>query len=66
MAMIYSKAHRVLVWLGETADDVEGALEDIQRAVNEESTEHLNKTINHNAIINLLQRRWFQHIWVRQ
>jgi len=39
MAMIYSKAHRVLVWLGETADDIDGALEDIQRAANKEFTE---------------------------
>jgi hypothetical protein len=66
MAMIYSKAHRVLVWLGETADDVEGALEDIQRAANEESTEGSNKKINEKAIFNLLQRQWFQRIWVRE
>ncbi|KUJ21848.1 ankyrin [Mollisia scopiformis] len=66
MAMIYSKAHRVLVWLGETADDIEGALEDIQRAANEESTEVSNKKINEKAISNLLQRQWFQRIWVLQ
>jgi hypothetical protein len=65
MAMIYSKAHRVLVWLGETADDVEGALEDIQYAANEESFERSNKKINQKAIFNLLQRPWFQRIWVR-
>jgi hypothetical protein len=41
MAMIYSKANRILVWLGETVDDIEGALEDIQCAANEESTEGL-------------------------
>jgi Heterokaryon incompatibility protein (HET) len=51
MAMIYSKAHRVLVWLGETANDIEGALEDIQRAANEESAERLNKEINQKAIL---------------
>ena len=66
MAMIYSKAHRVLVWLGETADDIEGALEDIQHAANQESTEHLNKKMNKKAILNLLQRGWFQRIWVRE
>jgi hypothetical protein len=66
MAMIYSKAHRVLVWLGETADNIEGALEDIQRAANEESTERSNKKINQEAISNLLQRPWFQRIWVRE
>ena len=66
MAMIYSKAHRVLVWLGQTADDVEGALQDIQRAANEESTEYSNKKMNQKAIFNLLQRPWFQRIWVRE
>jgi hypothetical protein len=65
MAMIYSKAHRILVWLGEATDDIEGALEDIQRAANEESTKHSNKKINEKAIFNLLQRQWFQRIWVR-
>jgi hypothetical protein len=52
--------------LGETADDVEEALEDIQRAANKEYTEHSNKTMNHNAIVKLLQWGWFQRIWVRQ
>jgi hypothetical protein len=66
MAMIYSKACRVLVWLGETADDIEGALEDIQRAANEDPTERSSKKINEKAIFNLLQREWFQRIWVRQ
>jgi len=66
MAMIYSKAYRVLVWLGETTDDIEGALEDIQRAANDESTEHSNKKMNEKAIFNLLQRQWFQRIWVRE
>jgi Heterokaryon incompatibility protein (HET) len=66
MAMIYSKAHRVLVWLGETADNIEGAFEDIQRAANEESTEGSNKKMNEKAILNLLQRQWFQRIWVRE
>lgn len=66
MAMIYSKAHRVLVWLGETADDVEGALESIQGAANEESTEYLNKNVNQKLISKLLLRPWFQRIWVRE
>ena len=64
--MIYSKAYRVLVWLRETADDIEGALEDIQRAANEESLERSSKEMNQKAIFNLLQRPWFQRIWVRE
>jgi len=58
--MIYSKAYRVLVWLRETADDIEGALEGIQRTANKESTERLNKEINQKAIFNLLRQPWFQ------
>lgn len=65
MAIIYNKANRVLVWLGDTADDVEGALEDIQRAAKEGSDEDLDQTINTKAIFRLLQRPWFQRIWVR-
>jgi hypothetical protein len=64
MAMIYSKAHRVLVWLGETTTDVEGALEDIQRAASEDSIELWSEKVNEKVIFNLLQREWFQRIWV--
>ncbi|KAH7370656.1 hypothetical protein BKA65DRAFT_418335 [Rhexocercosporidium sp. MPI-PUGE-AT-0058] len=66
MAIIYSKAHRVLVWLGETVGNVDGALEDIQRAAYKESTEGLNEKVNEEAIFHLLQREWFQRIWVVQ
>jgi Heterokaryon incompatibility protein (HET) len=66
MAKIYSKATRVLIWLGETAGDIEGALEDIRLAANEESIERLKKEINQQAILNLLQRPWFRRIWVRE
>ncbi|KIM97262.1 hypothetical protein OIDMADRAFT_130946, partial [Oidiodendron maius Zn] len=65
MAMIYSKASRVLVWLGETVD-MEGALEDIRRAANEVSAERSHKNINEKAIVRLLQQGWFQRIWVLQ
>ena len=54
MAMIYSKAHWVLVWLGEAADDIEGALEDIQHAANGEFAKRSNKKMNQKAIFNLL------------
>lgn len=66
MAMIYSKANRVLVWLGETADDIEGALEDIQRAAHGQSAERSVDKRSEKAITNLLQRQWFQRIWVRK
>jgi hypothetical protein len=66
MAKIYSKAHRVIVWLGEEAIDTEEALDDIGHAANKESTEHPREKINQRAILNLLQRPWFQRIWVRE
>lgn len=66
MPMIYSKAHSVLVWLGETTDSGDGALKDIQRAAYEESTEDLAEKMTDKAIFQLLQRQWFQRIWVRE
>jgi hypothetical protein len=65
MAKIYSKAHRVIVWLGREAANTEGILEDIRLAANEESMEH-SKDISQPAILKLLERQWFQRIWVRE
>lgn len=71
MAKIYSKAHRVIVWLGREAVNIEGAVEtevafkDISLAANNESTEHLND-MSMPAILKLLKRQWFQRIWVRE
>lgn len=62
MAKIYSNAHRVIVWLGEKTEDTNGALQDICLAANGKSTEHSKK----NTILNLLERPWFQRIWVLQ
>jgi hypothetical protein len=66
MAKIYSNAHRVIVWLGEEAVEIKGALEDIRLAANKELTGHSKKEINKQAILNLFQRPWFRHIWVRE
>jgi hypothetical protein len=78
MAKIYSKAIHVIVWLGEMADDSDRefdairimaersdqALEGIRVAAHEESTNSLNsETIQHSSLA-LLQRPWFQRIWV--
>ena len=62
MAKIYSNAHRVIVWLGEEAVEIKGALENIRLAADEELIECSKKEINQQAIINLLQQPWFQHI----
>ncbi|OCK85347.1 HET-domain-containing protein [Lepidopterella palustris CBS 459.81] len=66
MAKIYSKANRVIIWLREMEPDSEQVFEDIRLSANEESTEHSKKEINQQAILNLLQRPWFQRIWVLQ
>jgi len=66
MAEIYAKASRVLVWLGEAEDDGDQALEAI-RLTGETSTKYLShvKPSRH-RILKLLQRPWFQRIWVRE
>ena len=61
MAKIYSNAFCVTVWLGEETEDTDGALEDIQLATNKALTGRSNQQ----AILKLLQRPWFQRIWVR-
>ena len=65
MAEIYSRAYRVIVWLGKEGVDIKGALEDIRLAANEEHSERSEKEMNQQAVLNLLQLPWFQRIWVR-
>jgi hypothetical protein len=65
MAKIYSQANRVLVWLGETADNSDQALEEI-RAAGGKATNSLNNKTIQSAVLALLQRDWFQRIWVRE
>jgi hypothetical protein len=90
MANIYGKANRVLVWLGESADDSDKALEIIRArgavymnepktgvddvddvleliraedafSANEPKTRKIQQVIT-----SLLQREWFERIWVCQ
>ena len=82
MAKIFAKASRVIVWLGEAADNSNQALEVIRMAAEEQ---HTNSTIyktnrqapsnqhptnsainetNQQAVLRLLERPWFQRIWV--
>ncbi|KAK0713737.1 heterokaryon incompatibility protein-domain-containing protein, partial [Lasiosphaeria miniovina] len=66
MAKIYSKASRVIVWLGEKADGSDQALEDIRAAaVKEPANSPADKT-NRNNILTLLERRCSERIWVLQ
>jgi hypothetical protein len=65
MAKIYSKATRVLVWLGETGANSDKALLEIVRiAAEHESLDSLNDGKIQQAILALLKRPWFQRIWV--
>jgi hypothetical protein len=57
MAKIYTKAHRVIIWLGRGAVDTEGALEDIRLAANKELTERSKEEMNQQEILCLLQRQ---------
>lgn len=57
MAKVYSKATRVVVWLGEAILDSDQALEQIRAAAEEQSTEsETSKTAPSQAILTLLQR----------
>lgn len=65
MARIYNSASRVVVWLGEEIEEIEGALEDIQVASNEEPGKNSKEVVKKEHIIKLLKNPWFQRIWVR-
>jgi len=64
MAEIYAKARCVLVWLGGPEDDGDRALEAICLA-GESSPGLLQEQSIQESILKLLQRPWFQRIWVR-
>ncbi|KAH7384351.1 heterokaryon incompatibility protein-domain-containing protein, partial [Phaeosphaeria sp. MPI-PUGE-AT-0046c] len=64
MARIYACAKRVVVYLGEAADNSNEALEAIRAAGMRPSSE--NSENNARSVDLLLQREWFQRIWVLQ
>jgi hypothetical protein len=66
MAKIFGQANHVIVWLGEAADNSVQALEEIRLAGGNMATYSPNKYANGNAVCALLQRSWFQRIWVRE
>ncbi|PQE14256.1 hypothetical protein CJF31_00006829 [Rutstroemia sp. NJR-2017a BVV2] len=66
MSKIYSKAARVLIWLGETAHESDKALETIRIIAEDNSTNSLKDTATQQAVLALLERSWFQRIWVLQ
>ncbi|KAF5696935.1 het [Fusarium mundagurra] len=64
MAKIYAKASRVIVWLGEAAASSDQALEEIRIVAVKNPA--INETNHQQAILALLEREWFQRIWVLQ
>ncbi|KAH7061022.1 heterokaryon incompatibility protein-domain-containing protein, partial [Paraphoma chrysanthemicola] len=66
MAKIYGHASRVIVWLGEAADDSDLALEAIRLAGAKKSTNSLDSERIQQAVLALLQRPWFRRIWILQ
>jgi hypothetical protein len=64
MAKIYGQATRVIVWLGEAADNSTKALEDIRFAGGNRSKNLSSQETMQQAILALLQRPWFRRIWV--
>jgi len=64
MAKIYGKANRVIVYLGEGTRASNQALENIRVAVEDESTNPSISEKSRKAILKLLERPWFQRIWV--
>lgn len=62
MAKIYAKASGIIIWLREATPDSGQALEDIRIAAEQRA----KLSINESAIIRLLERPWFQRIWVLQ
>ncbi|KAF2993691.1 hypothetical protein E8E13_001942 [Curvularia kusanoi] len=74
MAQIYSHAARVVVWLGQSAEDSEAVFNVLlllaQRSLRPQSDQDLNLTRIANLKIHplkaLLHRAWFNRVWVLQ
>lgn len=63
MAMIYAMASRVIVWIGESDDNSDQALEEIHKIADEQPTENHGEI--RKAVLKLLLRPWFRRIWVK-
>jgi hypothetical protein len=69
MSKIYGLAQRVVVWLGEAADESDLALKDIHAAAGKDpprksSRKDETDQKDYLVIMNLLRRPWFERIWV--
>ncbi|KAK1751065.1 heterokaryon incompatibility protein-domain-containing protein [Echria macrotheca] len=70
MAKIYASANRVVVWLGEAADDSDQALAALRTAAQKQhdrsAIEKPDRRRFQQPVLNLLKRPWFERIWVLQ
>ncbi|KAE8161442.1 heterokaryon incompatibility protein-domain-containing protein [Aspergillus tamarii] len=75
MRTIYGEAWRVIVWLGDEADQSSETLEAIRKAAEDASVDLLPQAYSHerpdrekylSSSLALVQRPWFQRIWVLQ
>ncbi|KAH8805816.1 heterokaryon incompatibility protein-domain-containing protein, partial [Xylogone sp. PMI_703] len=66
MAKIYAQANRVVVLLGEAADDSSLVLETIRSVGYKKSIDYSGDQKIRKSILALLQRPWFRRIWVLQ
>ncbi|KAH6961960.1 heterokaryon incompatibility protein-domain-containing protein, partial [Ilyonectria sp. MPI-CAGE-AT-0026] len=67
MAKIFAKANCVIVWLGEVGGNTDQALKDLLRAARAlDEDRSPPKDIKKPGIFELLQRPWFERIWVLQ
>lgn len=65
ISKIYSQAARVVVWLGDAADNSDHALETTRTAASIKSKSSLREPSVRREIEKLLKRPWFRRIWVR-
>jgi hypothetical protein len=70
MAIIYNRADNVLVWLGKEDGDSSQAIEFIKRLQNLDNFDPLTSDpgspAQWAALLNLMQRRWFNRRWIVQ
>ena len=67
MRHIYHRAFQVLVWLGAEQDNSDQAMADVKEIAGwTKSRLRRQRSYNWPAIMALLQRPWFNRVWVRQ
>ncbi|KAK7432028.1 hypothetical protein QQZ08_001318 [Neonectria magnoliae] len=68
LGSIYSTARRVVVWLGEQTQEVQGAFSTIKEAASLIGWNSSPQSVSGNLspVFNLLRRSWFQRTWIIQ